>query len=73
MKMLMIVFGESMEEDIHSLLRTHHVGAFTEKHEVTGIGEAGAAFPDSCLPFGSVKSSVYSGRCGPARNRRCLQ
>jgi len=73
MKMLMIVFRESMEEDIRSLLRTHHVGAFTEMHDVTGIGEAGAAFPVLCLPFGSVKSSIYSGLCGPARNRRRLQ
>jgi len=44
MNMLMIVFRESLEEDIRGLLSKHNVRAFTEMHDVTGTGEAGAAF-----------------------------
>lgn len=50
MNMLMIVFRESLEEDIRGLLRKHHVRAFTEMHDVTGMGEAGAAFHSLSWP-----------------------
>jgi hypothetical protein len=50
MKMLMIVFRESLEEDIRELLGKHHVRAFTEMHDVTGMGEAGAAFHSLSWP-----------------------
>jgi nitrogen regulatory protein PII len=50
MKMLMIVFRESIEEDIKALLRTHNVKGFTEMHDVTGTGEAGPAFHSLSWP-----------------------
>ena len=50
MKMLMIVFKESMEEDIRAILTAYDVNAFTEMHEVTGVGEAGAAFHSMSWP-----------------------
>ena len=50
MKMLMIVFKESLEEEIRGLLKKHHVRAFTEMHDVTGMGEAGAAFHSLSWP-----------------------
>jgi hypothetical protein len=42
MNMLMIILKESLEEEVHALLRAHGVMAFTEMHEITGQGEAGA-------------------------------
>jgi hypothetical protein len=50
MNLLMIVFRESLEEDIQGLLSKHHVRAFTEMHDVTGMGEAGAAFHSLSWP-----------------------
>ena len=50
MKMLLIVFRESLEEDIQGLLSKYHVRAFTEMHDVTGKGEAGAAFHSLSWP-----------------------
>jgi len=50
MKMLMIVFRESIEEDIRGILTKHEVKAFTEMHEITGVGEAGAAFHSLAWP-----------------------
>jgi hypothetical protein len=50
MKMLMIVFRESIEEDIKDILTKHDVKAFTEMHEITGVGEAGAAFHSLSWP-----------------------
>jgi hypothetical protein len=50
MNMLMIVFRESLEEDIQELLGKHHVRAFTEMRDVTGMGEAGAAFHSLSWP-----------------------
>ena len=44
MKMLMIVFRQSLEEDIMKLLRELGVKAFTELPSVVGAGETGAAF-----------------------------
>jgi len=41
MKMLLIVFRESMAEQIHALLKEYEVTAFTELHNVSGRGETG--------------------------------
>jgi hypothetical protein len=50
MKMLLIVFRESLEEEIHAVLNTHHVKTFTELHKVGGVGETGAAFHSFTWP-----------------------
>lgn len=44
MKMLMIIFRQSLEEDIMKLLRELGIKAFTELPSVIGAGDAGAAF-----------------------------
>jgi len=44
MKMLMIVFRESLEEDVMKVLRELGVTAFTELPSVVGAGETRAAF-----------------------------
>lgn len=41
MKMLMIVFRESIVQHIHALLKEHHVTSFSEIHNVEGQGETG--------------------------------
>lgn len=41
MKMLMIVFRESIAEQIHALMKEYEVTAFTELHNVSGRGETG--------------------------------
>lgn len=41
MKMLLIVFRQSMVEHIHALLKEYEVTAFTELHNVAGRGETG--------------------------------
>ena len=41
MKMLLIVFRQSMVERIHALLKEYDVNAFTELHNVAGRGETG--------------------------------
>ena len=41
MKMLLIVFRQSIVEHIHALLKEYEVNAFTELHNVTGRGETG--------------------------------
>ncbi|MFO0706343.1 MAG: hypothetical protein U0412_05780 [Nitrospira sp.] len=43
MKMLLIVFRESIVTHIHSLLAEHNVTAYTEVHNVAGKGETGLA------------------------------
>ena len=53
MKMLLIVFRESLEEEIHALLHTHHVNAFTELHKVAGAGATGTAFHSFMGPGGN--------------------
>lgn len=50
MRMLMIVFRESLEEDVRRILDKHHVAAFTEMLDVVGKGEAGAAFHSLSWP-----------------------
>ena len=49
MKMLMIIFKESLEEEVQGVLTRHHVKAFTEMHDVTGVGEGGATLGIPCL------------------------
>ena len=41
MKMLLIVFRESMVEQVHALLQEYEVNAYTELHNVAGRGETG--------------------------------
>jgi nitrogen regulatory protein PII len=41
MKMLLIVFRQSMVEHIHALLKEYDVTAFTELHNVAGRGKTG--------------------------------
>lgn len=41
MKMLLIVFRQSMVGRIHALLKEYDVNAFTELHNVAGRGETG--------------------------------
>jgi hypothetical protein len=50
MKMLMIIFKESLEEDIRELLKKNEVKAFTEMHDLTGMGEAGATLHSLSWP-----------------------
>ena len=42
MKMLLIVFRESMVEQIHALLAEYQVNAFTELRNVAGRGDTGS-------------------------------
>ena len=41
MKMLLIVFRQSIVEHIHALLKEYDVNGFTELHNVAGRGETG--------------------------------
>jgi hypothetical protein len=50
MKMLLIVYRESLEEEIHGLLQQHGVSAFTELQHVAGAGETGRAFHSFTWP-----------------------
>lgn len=43
MKMLLVIFRESLDEDIRQLLHDLNLKAFTEAPKVLGIGEAGQA------------------------------
>lgn len=43
MNMLLVIFRQSLDEDIRELLRGLEVKAFTEAPKVFGIGEAGKA------------------------------
>jgi len=54
MKMLLIVFRQSMVEHIHALLKEYDVNAFTELHNVAGRGETGLTFSSSCHPAPTV-------------------
>ena len=42
MKMLVIVFRESLVEQVHALLNEYEVTAFSELHNVTGQGATGS-------------------------------
>ena len=41
MKMLLIIFRESLAEQVHGLMKEHDVTAYTELHNVSGTGETG--------------------------------
>ena len=41
MKMLAIVFRETLVEQVHGILKDHEVSAYSELHNVTGKGETG--------------------------------
>jgi hypothetical protein len=43
MKMLLVVFRQSLDDDMRELLRDLKLKAFTEAPKVLGIGEAGQA------------------------------
>lgn len=53
MKMLLIVFRESLEEEIHGLLNKYDVKTFTELHKVGGVGITGTAFHAFMGPGGN--------------------
>ena len=60
MKMLIIIFRESIVEHIHTLLREYNVTAYTELHNVSGKGETGPSFKAffspgaNCMIFASI-------------------
>ncbi|TKS61673.1 MAG: hypothetical protein EWM72_00421 [Nitrospira sp.] len=64
MKMLLIVFRESMVEHIHALLKEYEANAFTELHNVAGKGETGPTVqfflsPDAnCMILTAVSEQV---------------
>ena len=53
MKMLLIVFRQSMVEHIHALLKEYEVNAFTELHNVAGRGETGPTVQFLLSPGGN--------------------
>ena len=53
MKMLLIVFRQSMVEHIHALLKEYEVSAFTELHNVAGRGETGPTVQFLLSPGGN--------------------
>ena len=50
MKMLLIVFRDSLEDEIVVLLKEFNVKAFTELQKVGGTGETGDAFHSFASP-----------------------
>jgi nitrogen regulatory protein PII len=50
MKMLMIIFRESIVEHIHALLNEYDVNAYSELHRVAGKGETGPAVQSFLSP-----------------------
>ena len=44
MKMLLLVFRQSLDQDLQKLLKNLDVKAFTEAPKVFGMGEAGTTF-----------------------------
>jgi len=59
MKMLMIVYKDSLEDDIRGLLKLHNVRAFTEMHDVAGMGETGPAFHSLSWP--GINNMILAG------------
>lgn len=58
MKMLIIVFRDSMNQEIRQLLKDLDIKAFTEAPKVLGTGEAGAAFDSFDWP--GTNSMIFS-------------
>ena len=44
MTMLLLIFHQSLDQDLHQLLDKLDVKAFTEAPKILGMGEAGATF-----------------------------
>src|SRR5207244_13502754 len=59
MKMLLIVFRDSLEDEIVVLLKEFSVKAFTELHKVGGTGETGDAFYSCAWP--GANSMILTG------------
>ena len=49
-KMVMMIFRDSLDDEVTSLLKEFGVKAFTEIHNVEGLGETGAAFHSFTWP-----------------------
>lgn len=59
MKMLLVIYRQSLDEDVRALLHGLKVRAFTEAPKVFGIGDAGQAFDTFEWPgFNSMILSV---------------
>lgn len=54
MKMLMIIFRESLEQEVCGMLKELDVRAFTEVTNVGGAGEAGTALHSFTWPGGNT-------------------
>lgn len=67
MKMLMMIFKESLEEEIQELLSEHHVSAFTQMHDVTGVGEGGATLHS--LSFPGFNNMILAAMPDPDANK----
>lgn len=50
MQLLLVIFRQSLDEDIRRLLKDLDIKAFTEAPKVFGIGEAGEAFGSLTWP-----------------------
>jgi hypothetical protein len=50
MKMVMVLYRRSLDQDIRHLLKGLDITAFTEAPKVLGIGEAGQAFGSFTWP-----------------------
>lgn len=67
MKMLMMIFKESLEEEIQDLLSKHHVSAFTQMNDVTGMGEGGASMHS--LSFPGFNNMILAGLPDPEADK----
>jgi hypothetical protein len=54
MKMLMVIYRRSLDQDIRHLLKELSIRAFTEAPKVLGMGEAGHAFDSLAWPGHNV-------------------
>lgn len=50
MKMLLLVFRQSLDQDLQKLLKDLDVKAFTEAPKAFGVGKAGTAFSSFARP-----------------------
>lgn len=50
MKMVMVVYRQSLDQEIRRLIKSLDLEAFTESPKVVGIGEAGHAFSSLTWP-----------------------
>ena len=63
MKMLVIVFRESLVEQVHALLNDYEVSAFSELHNVAGKGATGPTSQFFLAPMTNrmILTAVYAG------------